>query len=79
MKFLSSNLLLILLSLVVDDVVEAKLVDALGGRNDAQPVTQLLLLEVLLGPISPVLVLIIPKLPIGYSPCWRGKTYRYLR
>lgn len=48
--FLLSNLLIILLSLVVDDVVEAELVDALGGRDHAQPVTELLLLEELLGP-----------------------------
>jgi hypothetical protein len=46
------NLLLILLSLVVDDVVEAELVDALGGRDDTEPVTELLLLEVLLGPVK---------------------------
>ena len=46
-----SNLLLILVALVVDDVVEAELVDTLGGGDDAQPVTELLLLEVLLGPV----------------------------
>lgn len=42
-------LLLILLSLVVNDVVEAELVDTLGGGDDTEPVTELLLLEVLLG------------------------------
>ena len=47
-----SNLLLILLTLVVDDVVEAELVDTLGGGDDAQPVTELLLLKVLLGPVE---------------------------
>jgi hypothetical protein len=46
----TTHLLLILLSLVVDDVVEAELVDTLGGGDDAEPVTELLLLEVLLGP-----------------------------
>lgn len=46
------HLLLILISLVVDDVVEAKLVDTLGGGNDAQPVTELLFLEELLGPVK---------------------------
>lgn len=46
-----TDLLLILLSLVVDDVVEAELVDTLGGGDDAEPVTELLLLEVLLGPV----------------------------
>lgn len=49
-KIEGANLLLILLSLVVDDVVEAELVDTLGGGDDAEPVTELLLLEVLLGP-----------------------------
>ena len=44
------HLLLILLALLVDDVVEAELVDALGGGDNAQPGTELLLLEVLLGP-----------------------------
>lgn len=45
------HLLLILLSLVVDDVVEAELVNTLGGGDDAEPVTELLLLEVLLGAV----------------------------
>lgn len=45
----ATRLFLILLSLVVDDVVEAELVDTLGGGDDAEPVTELLLLEVLLG------------------------------
>jgi hypothetical protein len=36
---------------VVDDVVEAELVDTLGGGDDAEPVTELLLLEVLLGAV----------------------------
>ena len=44
------NLLLILISLLGSDVVEAELVDALGGGDNAKPVTELLLLEVLLGP-----------------------------
>lgn len=46
-----SNLLLLLLGLVVDDVVEAELVHTAGGGDDTQPVTELLLLEELLGPI----------------------------
>jgi hypothetical protein len=45
----TSRLLLVVLSLVVDDVEEAELVDTLGGRDDAEPVTELLLLEELLG------------------------------
>lgn len=48
----SSNLLLILLSLVVDDVEELELVNATGGGDDAEPVTELHLLEELLGPVS---------------------------
>jgi hypothetical protein len=45
----AENLLLIILSLVVDDVEEAELVNTLGGGNDTEPVTELLLLEELLG------------------------------
>jgi hypothetical protein len=44
----TTRLLVIILSLVVNDVEEAELVDALGGGHDAEPVTQLLLLEELL-------------------------------
>ena len=47
---LVARLILILIGLVVDDVEELELVDALGGRDDAEPVTELLLLEELLGP-----------------------------
>ena len=46
-----SNLLLILLSLVVDDVEELELVNTAGGGDDAEPVTELHLLEELLGPV----------------------------
>jgi hypothetical protein len=42
------RLLVILIRLVVDNVEEAELVDTLGGRDDAKPVTELLLLEELL-------------------------------
>ena len=45
------DLLVILIRLVVDNVEEAELVDALGGGNDAEPVTELLLLEELLGAV----------------------------
>lgn len=44
------HLLVIILSLVVDNVEEAELVDTLGGRNDTEPVTELLLLEKFLCP-----------------------------
>ena len=49
----SSNisLLVIILSLIVDDVEEAELIDTLGGRDDAEPITELLLLEELLGAV----------------------------
>lgn len=43
------HLLIILLGLVVDDVEEAELVNTLGGGDDTEPVTELLLLEELLG------------------------------
>ena len=45
------RLLVILVRLIVDDVEEAKLIYALGGGNDTEPVTELLLLEELLSPI----------------------------
>lgn len=44
------NLLVVLVSLVVDDVEELELVDTARGGDDAEPVTELLLLEELLGP-----------------------------
>lgn len=47
-------LLLILLVLVANDVVEAELVDTLGGGDDTEPVTELLLLEELLGQVLEV-------------------------
>lgn len=49
---INPNLLLILVGLVVDDVEEAELVDTLGGGDDTEPVTELLLLEELLGPAT---------------------------
>jgi hypothetical protein len=44
-------LLVVLVSLVVDDVEELELVDTARGGDDAEPVTELLLLEELLGPV----------------------------
>jgi hypothetical protein len=44
------NLLIILLSIVVNNVEESELVDTFGGRDDTKPVTELLLFEELLGP-----------------------------
>ena len=48
-----NGLVLILISLVVDDVEELELVNTLGGGDDAQPVTKLHLLKELLGPVNP--------------------------
>lgn len=44
------RLLVVLVSLVVNDVEELELVDTSGGGDDTEPVTELLLLEELLGP-----------------------------
>lgn len=51
-EFLRSvqHLLVVLVGLVVDNVEELELIDALGGRDDTEPVTELHLLEELLGP-----------------------------
>jgi hypothetical protein len=46
------RLLVVLVSLVVNDVEELELVDTLGGGDDTEPVTELLLLEELLGPAN---------------------------
>lgn len=46
------DLLVVLVNVVADDVEEAELVDTLGGGNDAEPVTELLLLEELLGAVE---------------------------
>jgi hypothetical protein len=46
------RLLVVLVSLVVDDVEELELVDTARGGDDAEPVTELLLLEELLGPVD---------------------------
>lgn len=79
-KAQGAHLLLILLSLVVDDVVEAELVDTLGGGDDTEPVTELLLLEVLLGPVE-----MEKNFVSGSSPdatiagLELDETYRYLR
>lgn len=45
-----SRLLVIIISLVVNDVEELELVNTLGGGDDTQPVTELHLLQELLGP-----------------------------
>lgn len=48
------RLLVVLVGLVVDDVEELELVDAARGGDDAEPVTELLLLEELLGQVLEV-------------------------
>jgi hypothetical protein len=45
------HLLIIILSSIIDNVEESELVDTLGGRNDTEPISELLLLEELLCPV----------------------------
>jgi len=49
------HLLIILLVGIVDDVEETELVNTFGGGDNAEPVSQLLLLEELLCPIPNIL------------------------
>ena len=53
-RSLRQHLLLILLLVLANDVVEAELVDTLGGGDDTEPVTELLLLQELLGEVLEV-------------------------
>jgi hypothetical protein len=66
------DLLVILVRLVVDNVEEAELVDTLGGGNDAEPVTELLLLEELLGAV-------IALAHVTSVASRKHQTYRYFR
>jgi hypothetical protein len=51
------SLLILLLVGIIDDVEELELVHALGRGHDAKPVTELVLLEELLGPVTnPILL-----------------------
>ena len=68
------GLLVVLVGLVVDDVVELELVDTTRGGDDAEPVTELLLLEELLGPGEELLA---RSKRQGMAKC--EETYRYLR
>lgn len=62
------HLLVILLVSIVDDVEESELVDTLGGRDDTEPVSELLLLEELLCPIPTMLASVLcDKKEIGCS------------
>ena len=48
------HLFLILISVLVDDVVEAELVDTLAGADNTEPVPELLLLQEFLRPADRV-------------------------
>jgi hypothetical protein len=49
---METSLLVIIISVLVNDVEELELVDATAGGDDSEPVTELHLLEELLGPIG---------------------------
>jgi len=55
-----NHLLIVLVSLVVDNVEEPELVSARGGGHHAKPIAELLLLEVLLRPALCALVAKVP-------------------
>lgn len=63
-----SYLLVIFISVIVNNVEESELIDTLACRNDSQPISQLLLLQELLGPT--IISLILTTL---------HKTHKYLR
>jgi len=52
-------LLIVLLIGIIDNVEESELVNTLGGRDNTEPISQLLLLEELLCPIPAVSVIIL--------------------
>lgn len=68
------HLLVIILAFLVDDVEESELVDTLARGDHSEPVTELLLLEELLGPITLSLAL----LPHHQYTCLRA-TYKYFK
>ena len=51
---LCTHLFIILITILVDNVVETKLIGTLADRNDTEPVTELILLQVLLCPMPEV-------------------------
>jgi hypothetical protein len=65
-------LLVILIGLVVDDVEEAELIYTLRGGNDAEPVTELLLLEELLGAVK-IVSRLLHVLPLLLSTLFDAK------
>lgn len=70
-----NRLLVVLLLSIVDDVEELELVDTLGGGHDAEPVTELVLLEELLGAAAGH----VSKRPNAVTHHLSVDTYRYLR
>ena len=50
-------LLLIFIIVLVNDIEELKLIDTLGGRDNTEPVPELVLLQELLGPVTPLVLL----------------------
>ena len=76
---MATGLLLIVLSLVVNDVEELELVDAARGRDDAEPVAELHLLEELLGPGRRLSVFRPLACVASFAGWGAGATYRYLR
>lgn len=73
---MATGLLLVVLSLVVNDVEELELVDAARGRDDTEPVAELHLLEELLGPARRLSVFCLWIRSRGRGA---AATYRYLR
>ena len=69
-----NGLLVVLIGLVVNDVEELELVDTLGGGDDAEPITELHLLEELLGPAPTLSVFL-----FGATSRFECESYRYLR
>jgi len=57
------SLLIVLLIGIIDNVEESELVDTLGGRDNTEPISQLLLLEKLFCPIPAVSVIILLSPP----------------
>lgn len=79
----STSLLIILVRLIVDNVEEPKLIYTLGCRYNAQPVTELLLLEELLRPAGHRCISTQPCSTYGHPILAvvdrRLHTYKYLR
>lgn len=78
---MADHLLVVFIGLIVDNVEKLELVDTLGSGDDAEPVSELHLLEELLGPTRR------GSISLGFAPSTvpcspRGmkfSSYRYLR